>query len=228
MALENANHQLESFAYSVSHDLRAPLRHINSFAEIIADEYASVLDEKGKDYLRRVMNGCKKMDELIAAILEFSRVSRQTLNLSRVDMSGLVDEVFVELHNEIGAHKVETVVMPLPECSADPVLMKQVIANLIGNALKYSRKKENPRIEIGSSFSDGEILYFVKDNGAGFDMKYVDKLFGVFNRLHSQEEFEGTGVGLAIVQNIIQRHDGRVWAEAVPDKGATFFFTIPS
>jgi light-regulated signal transduction histidine kinase (bacteriophytochrome) len=174
------------------------------------------------------MNGCKKMDELIDAILEFSRVSRQTLNLSMVDMSGLVAEVFADFQNEIDGHKVETVVGPLPECSADRVLMKQVIANLVGNAVKYSRKKESPKIEIGSSFSDGEILYFVKDNGAGFDMQYVDKLFGVFSRLHSNEDFEGTGVGLAIVQNIIQRHDGRIWAEAVPGKGATFFFTIPT
>jgi signal transduction histidine kinase len=227
MSLENANHQLESFAYSVSHDLRAPLRHIGSFTTIIVDEYSSALDEKGKDYLQRVVNGCKKMDELIDALLEFSRVSRQTLRFSPVDMSGLVSEVLDEFQNEINQHEVETVVGALPVCSADRALMKQVLANIIGNALKYSRKQEKPKVSIGASITNGEIMFFVKDNGAGFNMQYVNKLFGVFSRLHRQEDFEGTGVGLAIAQNIIQRHGGRIWAEAVPGHGATFFFTIP-
>lgn len=227
MALESANHQLESFAYSVSHDLRAPLRHVGSFATIIAEEYEGVLDAKGKDYLKRVIKGCNRMDELINAILDFSRVSRLQLNFTSVDMSGLAEEVLSDFQDEISAMNARISVEPLPVCNVDRVLMKQVLVNLLSNALKYSRNRETPTVTIGSSITGSEHLFFVRDNGAGFDMRYADKLFSVFSRLHRQEDFEGIGVGLAIVQNIIQRHDGRIWAEAKPDEGATFFFTLP-
>jgi signal transduction histidine kinase len=226
-ALEDANHYLESFAYSISHDLRAPLRHVSSFSAIVAEEYADKLDDTGREYLARIVKSCGKMDELINAILEFSRVTRQSLALLPVDMMSLAEEALSDFQAEIDHKGVEVVLGQLPKCTADRVLMKQVLVNLIGNALKYSRNKQNPRVEIGVSSQGKELLFFVKDNGAGFDMAAASKLFGVFSRLHRQDEFEGIGVGLAITHNIVQRHGGRIWAEAAPDQGATFWFTLP-
>ncbi|KAF0218502.1 MAG: PAS domain-containing [Geobacteraceae bacterium] len=225
--LEQANRQLESFAFSISHDLRAPLRHICGFSRILAEDYRQQLEEKGKDYLKRIINGCDKMDKLIEAMLEFSRYSRQPINRMTVETNHLVREVFTEFETELSERQIELDIGNMLPCEADPTLLHQVYFNLLGNALKYTRKREVARVEIGSYQSDRETVYYVKDNGAGFDNEYAQRLFGVFQRLHRADEFEGTGVGLAIVQNIVQRHGGRVWAEAEPDIGATFYFVLP-
>jgi len=227
LSLEDANKQLESFAYSISHDLRAPLRHIASFAAILAAEHAAQLDETGHGYLQRIGKGCSRMEELIAAILGFSQVARQPVKKEKIDVEQVIRELMIELQDEQDGRSVELVIGHFPPCMADPLLFRQVMANLLGNALKYTRQRETARIEVGASRENDEVLFFVRDNGAGFDMQYADRLFGVFQRFHRQEEFEGTGVGLAIVRSIIQRHGGRIWAESAPDRGATFYFTLP-
>lgn len=226
-SLENANHQLEAFAYSVSHDLRAPLRHASSFASILLEDHGSEMGDDARALMERILNGCRRMDELIAGILEFSRVTRQSLSRIPLDTTSLVKECLEELKDDLTGRQVELAISDLPESMADPLLLRQVWSNLLGNALKYTRKKETARIEAGSFEESGERVFYVKDNGAGFDSSHAEKLFGVFQRLHTQSEFEGTGVGLAIVANIIQRHGGRIWAKARPDEGATFFFTLP-
>lgn len=223
--LVETNRQLESFAYSVSHDLRAPLRHINSFSQILEEEYGTALDDQGRQLIRRIVGGCIRMGNLIDAVLELSRASRKPLERIRVDMTRVAREVADEL-KEHGGGSAAIRIEELPTASADPLLIRQVFVNLIGNALKYSRKREKPLVAIGSETVDGVVWYVVRDNGVGFDMRYADRLFGVFQRLHPGDEYEGTGVGLAIVHNIVTRHGGVIRAEAEPDRGAAFFFTI--
>jgi len=225
--LETANKELEAFSYSVSHDLRAPLRHIEGYADLLAQNLSSTVSPEARRLLRIVIDSAQRMDELIEGLLRFSRLGRQALTRQPIDISSLVREVLAELNKDQGDHKVEIKVGNLPACVGDAPLVKQVFVNLLSNAFKFTRQKEPAIIEIGSEQREGERAYLIRDNGAGFDMTYADKLFGVFQRLHRDSEFEGTGVGLSIVQRIIERHGGRIWAEAEVDKGATFCFTLP-
>jgi PAS domain S-box-containing protein len=224
--LEAANKELEAFAYSVSHDLRAPLRAVDGFSRILLEEYQSELSPDAQNYLNLVRSNTAQMGRLIDDLLTFSRTSRQALAKRDVDTSEIVRQVLEELHGELAGRKVEVIVGALLHCQADPAMLKQVFFNLISNAVKFTCKKEEAQIEIGSINNDGITTYFVKDNGVGFDMRYYGKLFGVFSRLHSESDYEGTGVGLALVQRIVHRHKGRVWAEAEVEKGATFYFTL--
>lgn len=218
--------ELEAFSYSVSHDLHAPLRAIEGFSRIVVEDYALSLDPQVRQYLHQVRERAQRMKQLIDDLLDFSRLNRRPLTKQPVRMTTLVQEALEELHPDYDQRRVEIRLGELPPCQADPVLLKQVLLNLLGNALKYTGKREVTHIEIGAHETDEEVVYFVKDNGSGFDMRYADKLFGVFQRLHSGKEFEGTGVGLAIVERILQRHGGRVWAEAEVDKGAIFYFSL--
>jgi signal transduction histidine kinase len=224
--LQQANSELEAFAYSVSHDLRAPLRAINGFSRILLEEHAPQLSDEAQHYLHLVRDNAQYMGQLVDDLLAFSRLSRQPLKLQRVACTDLVRQVLVELGHEHEGRRVDITVGELPVCQADPGLLKQVFVNLLANALKFTRQRDVAVITIGCREDGGEHSYFVQDNGVGFDMRYASKLFGVFQRLHSSAEYEGTGVGLAIVQRIIHRHGGRVWAEAVVDQGATFYFTL--
>jgi signal transduction histidine kinase/ABC-type sugar transport system substrate-binding protein len=225
---EAANQELEAFSYSVSHDLRAPLRAVDGFSRLLLEEYAPQLDPQAQHYLQRVRNGARHIGQLIDGLLTFSRLSRQPLRKHSVALANLVRQVMDDLRSEYAQRQVEFIIGELPPCRADAVLLKQVLVNLIGNALKYTRGREVARIELGVQPSSDGPAYFIRDNGVGFDMRYVHKLFGVFQRLHTPEEFEGTGVGLAIVQRIIQRHGGRVWAESPGvGQGSIFFFTLP-
>jgi signal transduction histidine kinase len=227
-ALEDANRQLESFAYSVSHDLRAPLRHAGSFAAILLEDHSAQLSEEGKRLAERVVAGCRRMGELIDAILKLSRVASQTITKVTVSTGKLLDAVIAECKDDLAGRSVELIVGTLPNCKADAQLLQQVWANLLGNAIKYTRHRQHAVIEIGAKEESGETVYFVRDNGAGFDMTHAERLFGVFQRFHSAAEFEGNGLGLAIVSNIINRHGGRIWADAKRDEGATFWFTLPA
>ena len=223
-ALEAANRDLESFSYSVSHDLRAPLRAIDGFAGMLEEDHAARLDEEGHRLLGVVRTNARRMGQLIDDLLAFSRLGRHQPASERVDMTRMAGEVAGELR---GARAVSVDVSPLPPAQGDAALLRQVWINLVGNALKYSAKKADARVAIGGREESAQNVYWVRDNGAGFDMRYADKLFGVFQRLHRTEEFEGTGVGLAIVQRIVARHGGRVWAEAKPGEGACFSFSLP-
>ena len=223
--LEAANKELEAFSYSVSHDLRAPLRAVNGYAKILEDDYFKVFDEEGKRLLRTVQLNAKRMGVLIDDLLAFSRLGRKEVNKSLVRMTELTKNVVFELVKDLPT-KIEIMVNELHPVLADYSLMTQVMTNLLSNAIKYSAKKENPVVKVVSEKKGNEIIYSVSDNGAGFDMQYAHKLFGVFQRLHSTE-FEGTGVGLAIVQRIIVRHGGKIWAESELEKGATFYFSLP-
>jgi len=220
--LEAANKELEAFSYSISHDLRAPLRRIVGFVTILVEDYASELPEKAQQFLQRVSKNAVEMGELIDCLLAFSRLGRQPVHKQEVAPGQIVREAWQDLCTERGGRRVEIAIGELRHCQADPILLKQVFINFLSNALKYSRTREITRIEVGM---DGG-AYFVRDNGVGFDMSYGGKLFGVFQRLHRAEDYEGTGVGLALVQRIIQRHGGRVWAHAVENQGATFYFTL--
>ncbi|MEJ7588139.1 MAG: PAS domain S-box protein [Ferruginibacter sp.] len=223
--LDSANKELESFSYSVSHDLRAPLRAINSYSQILLDTYKNKLDEDGDNILNRVMFNAQKMERLIHYLLEFARLGKATLNKTNVDVNKIVNNVVAELQQSNKYHH-NIIVGELGTAIADELTLQLVFQNLLLNATKYSSKKAAPVVEVGCKPSDKGIVYFVKDNGAGFDMTYYHKLFDVFQRFHRQEEFEGTGVGLAIVQKIIFKHGGEVWAESVLNEGATFYFTI--
>jgi PAS domain S-box-containing protein len=223
--LERMNRELEAFSYSVSHDLRAPLRAINGFARIVLDNEAANLSEEGRDMLARVVRSALHMGELIDDMLDFSRVSRSEFVPTQVDMRALADSVIDELRDQYPTAAIE--LLRMPEALGDKTMLRQVYVNLVGNALKFSARKQRPVVQIGATQQGGETVFFVKDNGAGFDMAYVEKLFGVFQRLHSMEAFPGTGVGLAIVKRIVERHGGKVWAEAELEKGATFYFTLP-
>lgn len=225
--LHAANKELEAFSYSVSHDLRAPLRAISGYAQILLEDYLPVLDDEGKRVCNVITDEARRMGELIDDLLSFSRLSRKALQTSKVDMKALAYSVYGELTTEQDRAHIDFSVGKLPAATGDPALLHQVWINLISNAIKFTSKKERAVIEVGTKRSDGELIYCIRDNGAGFDIQYVDKLFGVFQRLHSEDEFEGTGVGLAIVQRIVQRHGGRVWAEGEINKGATFYFALP-
>jgi signal transduction histidine kinase/CHASE3 domain sensor protein len=224
--LETANNELEAFSYSVSHDLRAPLRAVNGFARILSEDYSDQLDDQLKRYLHLIRDNAGHMGRLIDDLLTFSRLSRQPLKKQPVALGEVARQVIRDLSAEAESRQVEWVIGDIPSCRADSALIKQVFVNLLSNALKYSGKRPEARIEVGVQQANGTPTYFVKDNGVGFDMRYANKLFGVFQRLHKAEEYEGTGVGLAIVQRIVQRHGGRVWAEAAVDQGATFYFTL--
>jgi light-regulated signal transduction histidine kinase (bacteriophytochrome) len=217
---------LESFSYSVSHDLRTPLRAINGYANILEEDYSAVLDAEGKRLLGEVRGNARKMGILIDDLLTFSRLGRKKIAKSSVDISKLLETILSEI-NQSTTHHAEIKFGKLLPASADYNLLKQVFTNLLSNAIKYSSKKEKPLIEIKSVRKNGSLIYSVSDNGVGFDMQYVNKLFEVFQRLHSNEEFSGTGVGLAIVHRIIHKHDGKVWAEGKEGQGATFFFGLP-
>ena len=225
--LEAANKELEAFSYSVSHDLRAPLRAIDGFSRILTEEYAPQLAPEALRYLQLVRDNTRQMGNLVDDLLAFSRLGRQELRKQSVKTAELIRRALDELRAETNGRQVEFIIGDMPECQADPNLLKQVWINLLANAIKYTSKCEAARIEIGWKKENGEQVFFVKDNGVGFDMKYVHKLFGIFQRLHRFEDYEGTGVGLAIIQRIVHRHSGRVWAEGQVDDGATFYFSLP-
>ena len=218
--------ELEAFSYSVSHDLRAPLRAVNGYANILEEDYNKLLDDEGKRLLAVIRENAKKMGTLIDDLLSFSRIGKEDIKRSFIDMTMLTENIFSEI-NKTTRNKAKVKIDPLYPVMADYSLINQVMTNLISNAIKYSSETEKPIIEIKSEKKDGVLIYSVSDNGAGFDMRYVHKLFGVFQRLHSAEEFEGTGVGLAIVKRIINKHNGSVWAEGETGKGATFYFSLP-
>ncbi|MBT1709682.1 hypothetical protein KK062_15675 [Fulvivirgaceae bacterium PWU5] len=229
-AEENAGHlhrELEAFTYSVSHDLRAPLRSIHGYSQILQDEYGEKLDANGRRIANTVMKNAQKMGRLIDDLLDFSHVGRSTLHPGKVNMADLVNALLADNIDRKTHETLRVHVHTLPPVVADIGLIRQVWTNLISNAVKYSSKKEFPQVWINAFETGTEIVYSVRDNGVGFDMQYVHKLFGVFQRLHRDDEFEGTGVGLALVYRIVARHGGRAWAEAVPDQGATFFFALP-
>lgn len=225
--LAAAYQDLESFSYSISHDLRAPLRSIDSFAQILEDDFAAPLGEEGRRVIGIIRGGSRKMDQLIVGLLEFSRAGRKRLDLGRVDMTALAGAAAAEVMAAYAGPKPCIDIADLPPVAGDATVLAQVWSNLIGNALKYSAKRPEPRIRVSGRIEDREAIYQVDDNGAGFDMRYADKLFGVFQRLHRTEEFSGTGVGLAIVHRIVARHGGRVWAQGTPDAGACFQFALP-
>jgi PAS domain S-box-containing protein len=224
--LEAANSELESFSYSVSHDLRAPLRAVSGYTSILEESYLSHLDEEGKIVFSTIQRNVKKMSRLIDDLLDFARLGRKTIPKKEIKMENLVRKVINDLSPASG--RANFVINPLHNASGDHALLTQVWINLISNALKYSRNVARPHIEIGSSQNDYETTFFIQDNGVGFDIKYVEKLFGVFQRLHSEREFEGTGIGLAIIKRIISKHGGKVWAEGKLNKGATFHFSLPN
>jgi PAS domain S-box-containing protein len=223
--LQEVNYELESFSYSVSHDLRSPLRAIDGYARILLEDYSSVLNEEGKRVLNVILSNARRMSQLIDDLLEFSRLGRRELTRSVVEMNDLVSEVIREL--QVSSDEVRIFIHTLPEVRGDWTMLRQVWLNLVSNALKYSSKKEERTIEIGCQIKETTYEFFVRDNGAGFDMHYAHKLFQVFQRLHSEEEFEGTGVGLAIVQRVVTRHGGEVWAESKKGEGAVFYFSLP-
>jgi len=225
-ALAQTNQELERFSYSVSHDLRAPLRAINGFAQALWDDHAEKLGDEGKRLLAVIRDSAKLGGELIDGLLNFSRLGRQALARTPVDLNALVESVVAELRQTQGSVAVDVALAPLPPASGDGALLRHVLVNLIGNAFKFSAQRAHPKVEIGAEQNGSEVAYYVKDNGVGFDMQYANKLFGVFQRLHRPDEFEGTGVGLALAQRIIQRHGGRIWAEGKVNEGATFRFTL--
>jgi light-regulated signal transduction histidine kinase (bacteriophytochrome) len=226
--LQAVNRELEAFAYSVSHDLRAPLRHIAGFTELLQKHADPVLDDNGRDQITRILGATNRMDSLIDDLLAFSRISRAETQKQTINLEQLVKSVVAEIAPDTQHRSIAWRIGHLPNCDGDPAMLRLVLANLLSNAVKFTRMRERAEIEIGSLNRDpDEVVVFVKDNGVGFDMKYKDKLFGVFQRLHSQEAFEGTGIGLATVQRIVHRHGGRVWAEGSVDSGATFYVALP-
>jgi PAS domain S-box-containing protein len=224
--LEAVVQQMEEFTYTVSHDLRTPLRGINGFAGILANDYQNHLPPEGQDYLLRIQRNSLNMGKLIDDLLEFSRLGRKSITQHQIDLAGLCREILRDFEQEISSRSVKITLPELPYARADYDLMKSVMTNLLSNALKFTRRQNNPEIEIGSLRKDGKTVYYVRDNGVGFDMSYANKIFGVFQRLHEDSDFEGTGVGLAIVQRIISKHGGKVWAESQVHEGTTFYFTL--
>jgi PAS domain S-box-containing protein len=225
-ALATVNQDLEAFTYSVSHDLRAPLRHVSSFVRILVDEFRDTLDPKAQHYLKRIEDGAQRMSQLVDDLLTLARVGKQDLQLRATPLLPLVERIIIALKTETADRHIDWQVGELPVVECDAGLMGVVLTNLLSNAVKYTRPRKQALIEMGQTACDGTEVLFVRDNGVGFDMKYADKLFGVFQRLHRAEEFDGTGVGLATVQRIVHKHGWKIWAEAGIDQGATFFFTF--
>jgi light-regulated signal transduction histidine kinase (bacteriophytochrome) len=223
--LEGANRELEAFSYSVSHDLRAPLRSIEGFSQILLEDHARGLDEEARGYLGRVRAASRRMSTLIDDLLDLSRVSRGPLRREVIDLSAIAREVAAELRKSRPEREVEFVMAGGLTATGDPRLLRIALENLLGNAFKFTEKRPRAVVEFGAT-GDGRVAYYVRDNGVGFDMAYADKLFGAFQRLHPPEHFEGTGIGLATVQRIVHRHGGRVWAEGDVGEGATFYFTL--
>ena len=226
--LAASNSELEAFSYSVSHDLRAPLRHITGFATLLEQQAGASLDAQGQRYLKTITDAAARMATLIDDLLAFSRMGRATVSKHRVDLGQLVHEARTEVSEDLNGRHVEWDVKDLPSVSADPALLKPVMVNLLSNAVKYTSTRDEARIEVGTESRPGEVVVYVRDNGVGFDMAYAHKLFGVFQRLHRADEFSGTGIGLANVRRIVQRHGGRTWAEGAVDRGATFYFSLPA
>jgi PAS domain S-box-containing protein len=224
--LEASNKELEAFTYSVSHDLRAPLRHISGFSKLLTEEYGSALAPEAQHHLHRIQEGTRRMGLLVDDLLNLGRIGRHEVRLQVTGLNSIVNDTLADLKAECEGRQLEWKIGTLPFVECDPALMKQVFHNLLSNAVKFTRPRSAAVIEVGQQEQDGVAVVFVRDNGVGFNMKYSDKLFGVFQRLHRVEDFEGTGVGLATVQRIIQKHGGRIWAEAELDKGATFHFTL--
>jgi signal transduction histidine kinase len=226
--LEASNKELEAFAYSISHDLRAPLRHIAGFTELLKKNAASQLNDKSQRYVTMILESAKRMGDLIDDLLAFSRMSRTEANKTTVNLGQLVQEALGEVGRETGGRNIVWRVGALPDLCGDRSMLRVALINLISNAVKFTRSRPQAEIEIACMDQEqDQAVLFIRDNGVGFDMKYVDKLFGVFQRLHAPEAFEGTGIGLATVQRIVHRHGGRIWAEALVDKGATFYFSLP-
>ena len=225
--LVSINRELEAFSYSVSHDLRAPFRHIVGYAELLKKADGDRLSPRGARYLDTIVASAAAAGTLVDGLLSYSQMSRAALMPVSIDMHELVEQVKRQLVVEGGSRRVEWRISPLPPARADPMMLRLVLQNLLDNALKFSRERDPATIEIGGTLNDEETTYYVRDNGSGFDMAYVGKLFGVFQRLHRTEDFEGTGIGLANVKRIIERHGGRVWAEGAVGKGATFYFALP-
>lgn len=226
LELEASNKELEAFSYSVSHDLRAPLTHLIGFATILMEKYHQQLDSKAQHYLQRIDQAAHRMSALMDDLLNLAKVSRQAFPLREVSLGEILSEVLEDFESEAAGRVIDWRIADLPEICCDRGLIKQVLANLVSNAIKYSRPRDVAVIEIGKTMINDETVFFVRDNGVGFDMTTAHTLFSPFQRLHREKEFEGTGIGLATVRRIIDRHKGRVWAESSPGRGATFFFTI--
>jgi signal transduction histidine kinase len=224
--LEEAVKELETFSYSISHDLKAPLRAISGYSGMLHEDYSDILDEEGNKLVNVIIDNAVQMNKLIEDILQYSRMVRMPLKMGNVHIKKLTEGVIVELEGECKDRDIEINVQEMPNCNGDSIMIKQVLVNLLSNAIKYTGKKEKAEIEVGSKQIDNETVYYVKDNGVGFDMKYSDKLFGLFERLHSTKEFEGTGVGLAIAHRLIYKHRGKIWADAKINEGATFYFSL--
>jgi PAS domain S-box-containing protein len=225
--LAASNGELEAFSYTVSHDLRAPLRHITSFVALLDEEAQASLNEQCRHYMQNISEAAQRMGQLIDDLLTFSRIGRAAMTVRPVSLRRLVDEARTELASETDGRAIDWEIGSLPEVSGDPALLRSVMVNLLSNAIKYTRRCETARIEVGCREEAGEVICFVRDNGAGFDMKFSDKLFGVFQRLHRAEDFDGTGIGLASVRRAVHRHGGRTWAEGELARGATFYFSLP-
>lgn len=223
-----ANADLESFCHSVSHDLRMPLRHIHSYVSLLETSASEKLNAEERRHVQTVQKAAMRMTRLIDDLLAFSRIGRAAMHRQRIDMDELVDETFQELGPDLSDRHIDWQRHSIPDTEGDPQLMKQVWVNLLANAVKYTRPRDPAKIEIGADVAEHEVIYYVRDNGVGFNMQYVDRLFGVFQRLHTENEFEGTGVGLANVRRIVQRHGGRTWAEGAEGRGATVYFSLPT
>lgn len=226
--LEEANAELDGFSYSVSHDLRAPLRAVIGFSRILARDYAEQLVPEARQYLDLVNDGAQRLDHLIRDILAYSRLGRHPVEPQRVDLNALVTDCLRLLQPEQEGRNIEFAIAELPFCVADPALVKELLLALLSNAIKFTKGRNQARIEVGVETAEDEQRFYVRDNGIGFDMRYAHKLFGVFQRLHRADEYAGTGIGLAIAQRIVHKHHGRIWVDATPDRGATFFFTLPA
>jgi PAS domain S-box-containing protein len=224
--LKATNQELESFSYSVSHDLRSPLRGIDGFSQALLEDYTACLDETGKDYLNRLRGASQKMGELIDGLLKLSRLTRSEMHPEKIDLSALAEDISARLQETHPDNRVQIIIAPGLSAEGDPQMLRVLLENLLGNAWKFTRKTPRARIEFGSAINDGVPTFFIKDNGAGFDMAYQDKLFGAFQRLHDTTDFPGTGIGLATVQRIINRHGGNIRAEGAVGKGAAFYFTL--
>ncbi len=224
--LARSNAELENFAYLIAHDLRAPLRGVDGFSHILLEDHAGRLDEEGRDLLRRVRDGALRMGQLIDDLLELSRLARAEMNRQRVDLSALARTIAEDLERDRTGRAVEFVISDSPAADGDAGLLEAALRNLLDNARKFTSREPHPRVEFGATQENGLPVYYVRDNGVGFDPAYSDKLFGDFQRLHAPEEFEGTGMGLATVQRVVERHGGRVWAEGSVGRGATVYFTL--